>query len=63
MTRSCAPNVPTPPVIDNGVRVQGAAEDGSVVHEKVPWRLAAIHSGDWLVKLLLITSVVAGRRA
>jgi hypothetical protein len=21
---------------------------GSVVHEKVPWRLTAIHSGDWL---------------
>lgn len=36
---------------------------GSVVHEKVPWRLAAIHSGDWLVKLLLITGVVAGRRS
>lgn len=35
---------------------------GSVVHEKVPWKLAAIHSGDWLIKLLLITSVVAGRR-
>ncbi len=35
---------------------------GSVVHEKVPWKLAAIHSGDWLVKLLLISTVVAGRR-
>ena len=33
---------------------------GSVVHEKVPWRLAAIHAGDWLVKLLLI-SVTVGR--
>ena len=36
---------------------------GSVAHEKVPWRLAAIHAGDWLVKLVLITGVVAGRRA
>lgn len=31
---------------------------GSVLHEKVPWKLAAIHAGDWLVKLLLITAVV-----
>jgi hypothetical protein len=30
----------------------------SVVHEKVPWRLAALHAGDWLVKLLLIAVVV-----
>lgn len=35
---------------------------GSVVHEKVPWRLAAVHGGDCLVKPLLITGVVAGRR-
>ena len=34
---------------------------GSVVHEKVPWQLAAIHSGDWLVKLLLVATI-AGRR-
>jgi hypothetical protein len=33
---------------------------GSVVHEKVPWQQAAIHAGDWLVKLLLI-SVTVGR--
>ncbi|WP_199435539.1 DUF1761 domain-containing protein [Qaidamihabitans albus] len=31
---------------------------GSVLHEKVPWRLAAIHAGDWLVKLLVITTIV-----
>ena len=31
---------------------------GSVFHEKVPWQLAAIHAGDWLVKLLLVTAVV-----
>ncbi|GIH28882.1 hypothetical protein Aph01nite_71920 [Acrocarpospora phusangensis] len=24
---------------------------GAIVHEKSPWRLAAIHAGDWLVKL------------
>ena len=36
---------------------------GSVVHEKVPWQQAAIHAGDWLVKLLLIATVVGeGRR-
>jgi hypothetical protein len=27
---------------------------GSVIHENVPWKLAAIHAGDWLVKLLLM---------
>jgi hypothetical protein len=32
---------------------------GSVVHEDVPLMLAAIHSGDWLVKLLLM-SVILG---
>jgi hypothetical protein len=32
------------------------------VHEKVPWQLAAIHAGDWLVKLLLIATVVGGAR-
>lgn len=31
---------------------------GSVVHEKVPWRLAAIHLGDWLVKLVVIAVIV-----
>ncbi len=32
---------------------------GSVMWENVPWKLAAIHSGDWLIKLLLI-SVILG---
>lgn len=32
---------------------------GSVVHEKVPPMLAAIHAGDWLLKLLVITAIVA----
>jgi Protein of unknown function (DUF1761) len=31
---------------------------GSVVHENVPWMLAAIHAGDWLVKLLLMTVIL-----
>ena len=31
---------------------------GAVVWENVPPKLAAIHTGDWLVKLLLITVVV-----
>jgi hypothetical protein len=31
---------------------------GFVVHEGVPLALAAIHAGDWLVKLLLIGVVV-----
>lgn len=26
---------------------------GAVIHENAPWRLAVIHAGDWLVKLLL----------
>lgn len=32
---------------------------GSVYHEHVPPALAAIHAGDWLLKLLLIAAVVA----
>jgi hypothetical protein len=31
---------------------------GSVLHERVPWRLAAIHAGDWLLKLVAITLIV-----
>jgi hypothetical protein len=31
---------------------------GSVVHERVPWQLAALHAGDWLVKLLVVSLVV-----
>jgi hypothetical protein len=41
---------------------------GSVVHENVPLMLAAIHAGDWLVKLLLMTVIlgvwhIGGRRS
>jgi hypothetical protein len=35
---------------------------GSVVHEKVPWQQAAIHGGDWLLKLMLVSTVVGGGR-
>jgi uncharacterized protein DUF1761 len=31
---------------------------GSIVWDDAPWRLAAIHAGDWLVKLLVIGAVV-----
>ena len=31
---------------------------GSMIWERVPWQTAAIHSGDWLLKLLLISLVV-----
>lgn len=31
---------------------------GSVFHENVPFRLAALHAGDWLVKLLVIAVIV-----
>jgi hypothetical protein len=32
---------------------------GSVFHERVPWRLAAVHAGDWLVKMLVVTALLA----
>lgn len=32
---------------------------GQVIHEHFPGRLAAIHAGDWLVKLLILTTVLA----
>ena len=31
---------------------------GSVIWDKVPLKLAAIHAGDWLVKILLVTMIV-----
>ncbi|MEU4836408.1 DUF1761 domain-containing protein [Streptosporangium sp. NPDC023615] len=31
---------------------------GSVLHERVPWRLAAVHAGDWLLKLTAIAVIV-----
>jgi hypothetical protein len=32
---------------------------GSVIHENVPWKLAAVHAGDWLLKLLIIAIIVS----
>ncbi|MEA5364562.1 DUF1761 domain-containing protein [Amycolatopsis sp., V23-08] len=31
---------------------------GSVLHENVPVRLAALHAGDWLVKILVVAVIV-----
>ena len=31
---------------------------GSVLHERVPWRLAAVHAGDWLLKLVAVALIV-----
>lgn len=30
----------------------------SVMYEKVPFKLAAIHAGDWLIKLVLIVEII-----
>jgi hypothetical protein len=32
---------------------------GAVVWDNVPWKLTAIHAGDWLVKLLLMAVILA----
>lgn len=32
---------------------------GSVLWDNVPWRVAAIHAGDWLVKMLVIPIIVS----
>lgn len=32
---------------------------GSVIHEHFPARLAVIHAGDWLVKLLIFTTILS----
>jgi len=32
---------------------------GSVIWENVPWKVAAIHAGDWLVKMLVISIIVS----
>lgn len=31
---------------------------GSIIWDDVPWRLAALHAGDWLLKAILIALVV-----
>ncbi len=32
---------------------------GALIHERTPWRLAAIHAGDWLPKLLLVAAIAS----
>jgi len=32
---------------------------GSILRENYPWKLAAIHAGDWFVKLVLISGIVS----
>jgi len=32
---------------------------GAMLHEGAPWRLAAIHGGDWLAKLVAIAAIVS----
>jgi hypothetical protein len=32
---------------------------GSILWQNVPWQLAAIHSGDWLIKMILIPVGIA----
>ncbi len=32
---------------------------GAVIHENTPWKLAATHAGDWLVKLPLVAGIVS----
>ena len=32
---------------------------GSVMWENVPWKLAAIHAGDWLLKILLMVAILS----
>jgi Protein of unknown function (DUF1761) len=32
---------------------------GGVIHENTPWKLAAIHTGDWLGKLLVVAVIVS----
>ena len=31
---------------------------GAMIHEHTPWRLAAIHAGDWLMKLVVVSVIV-----
>jgi len=32
---------------------------GAMIHEDTPWKLAAIHAGDWLLKLLAVAVIVS----
>jgi len=35
---------------------------GAIFHERTPWRVAALHAGDWLVKLVAVGTLVAAIR-
>lgn len=35
---------------------------GAIMWEKTPWQIAAIHSGDWLLKTLLIAAIIGAWR-
>ncbi len=35
---------------------------GSILWKDVPWKLAAIHAGDWVVKLSLMTGILGAWR-
>ena len=32
---------------------------GALIHENTPWKLAAIHAGDWLLKLPMVAVIVS----
>jgi hypothetical protein len=32
---------------------------GALIHENTPWKLATIHAGDWLLKLLVVALIVS----
>jgi hypothetical protein len=32
---------------------------GAMIHENTPWKLAVIHAGDWLVKLVVLGVIVS----
>src|SRR5216683_6839493 len=36
---------------------------GAIMWERTPWQVAAIHSGDWLLKIILIAVIVGVWRA
>ena len=35
---------------------------GAIMWEKTPWQIAAIHSGDWLLKTLLVAIILSAWR-
>jgi hypothetical protein len=41
-----------------GIGIQAMLLMGAVLHEKMPWRLYAIHAGDALVKTLLMAVIL-----